>query len=81
MSETKNILMEELTIGTFRGQVQFFPDRRILKFLNLKCNPINKNLWPKVNDLTALSQARSATSERMEIERCHVIASCTVEPA
>ena len=37
--------MEEQTIGMFCGQVQFlfFPNRHMLKFLEMKCNPTNKN--------------------------------------
>ena len=49
ISETKNILTEEWTIGTFCAQVQFlflFSHRRTLKFLEMKCNPTNKKLWP-----------------------------------
>ena len=36
-------MREEQTIGMFRDQFQllflFFPDRRTLKFIEMKCNP------------------------------------------
>ena len=40
--DQKFILMEKQTIGAFWDQVQFFPDRRILKFLKMQFNPSNK---------------------------------------
>ena len=42
------ILTEEQAIGTFWDRVQFFffSDHCTLKFLRMKCNPRNKNLWP-----------------------------------
>ena len=44
---TEITLMEEQTISKFWDQVQFsflfYADRRILKFLKMKCNPSNKN--------------------------------------